>query len=132
MKLLYPSLFATTKDSYHDQSSFLKIFYKYFINLCIALGGNIQAGSLQSNCNLNGQTEITFNYEPADVDLGFAFVGASNSTTCGHGTNRATLTKTNDQLGSYSLTFDRFYCGYEGDIFSEIFPVKVNENLELF
>jgi len=103
MKLLYPSLFAT------------------------ALGGNIQAGSLQSNCNLNGQTEITFNYEPADVDLGFAFVGASNSTTCGHGTNRATLTKTNDQLGSYSLTFDRFYCGYDGDVFRQETEVSFSE-----
>jgi len=103
MKLLYPSLFAT------------------------ALGGNIQAGSLKSNCNLNGQTEVVFNYEPADADLGFAFVGASNSTTCGHGTNQATLTKTNDQLGSYSLTFDRFYCGYDGDVFRQETEVSFSE-----
>ena len=78
--------------------------------------GNIRPGTLRSSCSLNGNVQIDFSYEPADMNLGFAFVGTSNSTTCGHGTNQLSLTKTDDQAGTWKINYNQKTCGYDGDI----------------
>ena len=89
--------------------------------------GNIQPGSLTASCSLNGDVQVDFTYEPADMALDFAFVGASNSTTCGHGTNSVALTKTDDSSGVWRITYNRNTCGYEGDIFKANTTVSFSE-----
>ena len=79
--------------------------------------GNIQPGTLTSSCLLDGTVHVDFAYEPADMNLGYAFVGASNSTTCGHGSNQVSITKTDDSAGTWRITYNRNTCGFEGDVF---------------
>ena len=89
--------------------------------------GNIKPGTLQSSCSLDGTVNIDFAYEPADTDLNFAFVGESNSTTCGHGTNQVSLSKTDSSAGTWRITYNRHTCGYDGDIFMANTTVSFSE-----
>jgi len=78
--------------------------------------GNIQPGTLTSTCSLDGTVQVDFAYEPADMALDYAFVGESNSTTCGHGSNQVSLSKIDNTAGTWRITYNRNTCGFEGDI----------------
>jgi len=101
---------------------------RHFAYLIPALyAGNIQPGSLSATCSLNGDVQVDFSYEPAEMNLDYVFVGESNSTTCGHGTNLVTLTKTDDSAGVWRISYNRNTCGYEGDIFMANTTVSFSE-----
>jgi len=89
--------------------------------------GNIQPGTLTSSCSLDGTVQVDFAYEPVDMNLDFAFVGASNSTTCGHGSNQVSLSKIDNSAGTWRITYNRNTCGYEVDVFMANTTVTFSE-----
>merc|ERR1711988_1741707 len=67
----------------------------------------------------NGNVQIDFNYEPADMALDHAFVEASNSyffNSCGYENNQVLLTQISPNEGKWRITYNRNNCGYEGDL----------------
>ena len=68
--------------------------------------GNIQPGSLSSSCSLDGTVQVDFSYEPADMDLDFAYVGSSESPSCGLGSGQVALSKVDESDGAWRIIYE--------------------------